>query len=310
MNTTAASDLVGKDQCPECRKLGRDNSKDNLATYRDGHQWCFSCGYYVPASLEHRIRSTITRPDKGPRKVELPFDASINIPANVMVRLGTWGLDEHLVKKHRFLWSETKRRLIMPVYGPDGELLMYQERSWDIGLPKYLTNGLSSDILHILYPEGEEDDRSVVILTEDLVSAIKVSQYKPAMPLWGSDIPLKTIKRLASQFHVVGVWLDPDMKLKAVKDVLRISQYVPAFFVHSNLDPKFYSKDSIKEHIDIAGYKMMFKNQESRAHSAEQQGSCVLDKSLVCVTDDEHVCNCKKNPDGTTKQWQTKRLEA
>lgn len=317
MNTTAASDLVSRDQCPRCRERGHDNNKDNLAIYRDGHEWCFACGYYVPASAEHRIRSTtITVPNKGPTPVELPFDASVNIPTNVKVRLLTWGITEDLIIKHGFLWSEQRRRLIMPVYGPEGDLLMFQERSWEIGQPKYLTKGLSSDILHILYPDGEEDDRSVVILTEDLISAIRVSNYKPAMPLWGSDIPLKTIKRLASKFAVVGVWLDPDMKVKAVKDVLRISQYVPAFFVNSNLDPKFYGVDAIKDHIDIAGYKMMFKNKEVTAKVPEtavpnyRGHSCVADRTRICLSDDEHTCGCLKNTDGTVRQWKTKRLEA
>lgn len=38
--------LLRMEQCPECRKEGRDNSKDNLGTYDDGHSYCFACGYY------------------------------------------------------------------------------------------------------------------------------------------------------------------------------------------------------------------------------------------------------------------------
>lgn len=269
----SAKDKVATEQCPRCKANGKDNSQDNLAIYGDGHQWCYACGYHVPAPLENRIKTTITHTDasnKPPKTIELPFDASVNIPRDIEVRLETWGLTKALIAKHKFMWSNQKQRLIMPVYDIYGQLLMYQERSWDIGLRKYLTTGPCSDIMHVLYPTGYEGDKSVVILTEDLVSAIKVSLYKPAMPLWGSDIPLKTIKRLASQFYVVGVWLDPDMKLKAIKDVLRISQYVPAFFIHSHLDPKFYNKEQIKEHIDICGYKMLYKDQEAKSWTPEK----------------------------------------
>ena len=38
--------LVDRDRCPACASAGRDTSKDNLAIYDDGHQYCFSCGYY------------------------------------------------------------------------------------------------------------------------------------------------------------------------------------------------------------------------------------------------------------------------
>lgn len=36
---------TGHKQCPACAKLGKDNSKNNLACYADGGEYCFSCGY-------------------------------------------------------------------------------------------------------------------------------------------------------------------------------------------------------------------------------------------------------------------------
>ena len=38
------NELVRKEQCPSCAKLGKDNSKDHLAVYSDGQTHCFSCG--------------------------------------------------------------------------------------------------------------------------------------------------------------------------------------------------------------------------------------------------------------------------
>lgn len=46
MEETQDSVCVSRKQCPECAANGRDNSKDNLAIYSDGHGFCFSCGYY------------------------------------------------------------------------------------------------------------------------------------------------------------------------------------------------------------------------------------------------------------------------
>ena len=36
--------LIRKEQCPDCAKMGKDTSKDNLAIYSDGQTHCFSCG--------------------------------------------------------------------------------------------------------------------------------------------------------------------------------------------------------------------------------------------------------------------------
>ena len=254
--------LLYQTQCPECASKGKDTSKDNLGVYSDGHVYCFACRHYRDASLEKKLMPVKVKTET--KEIALPFDASINFPEEVLSRLSAWGITPADIVNHHFKWSESRKVLVMPVYSIDGTLLMYQERSWDIGAKKYLTYGSPSDILHIIRPIGVPEDNSVIIITEDLVSAIKVSKYKPAMPIWGSDIPLKTITRLAARFSVVGVWLDPDMKLKAVKDVLRISQYVPAFFIDSTLDPKFYELERIKEHIDIAGYKLLYKDEPAK----------------------------------------------
>ena len=260
--------IVSRDQCPRCKANGKDNSRDNLAIYSDGHEWCYSCGYHVPARLEKRIATLNTIIDQGnkaPKILELPSDASVNLPVDVHSRLRSWGLTEEDIIKHNIRWSEVRQTIVYPIYDAYGQLIMYQERNW-VGwkTPKYLTFGNPSDILHILYPQGHKEDNSCIILTEDLISAIRVSKSFPAMPLWGNQIPLQTIRRLASRFQTIGVWLDPDMKLKAVKDVIRISQYVPAFFIESSLDPKFYNDERIKEHIAIAGYDLIFKDEMAK----------------------------------------------
>ena len=36
--------LIRKEQCPDCAKMGKDTSKDNLAIYSDGQTHCFACG--------------------------------------------------------------------------------------------------------------------------------------------------------------------------------------------------------------------------------------------------------------------------
>ncbi len=269
---------VVKSQCPRCAAQGRDRSGDNLAIYADGHEYCFSCNYYVPAPPSAKIKQMSqairVESNKAPDIIKLPFDASPNFSPEILSRLTSWGITMKDIEKHKLMWSDMENRLVMPVYDQYGQLLMYQARSFTPGAIKYLTKGGSSDILHILQSEPEGPNyNECIILVEDLISAIRISHYKPAMPLWGNDIPLKTIRRLATRYHTVGVWLDPDMRLKSIKDVLRINQYVPAFVITSNLDPKLYSLENIKEHIDLAAYEMFYKDQPTKTfnnHSAEK----------------------------------------
>lgn len=41
-----SSKLIRRERCPNCAKLGRDTSEDNLGVYDDGHSFCYACEYY------------------------------------------------------------------------------------------------------------------------------------------------------------------------------------------------------------------------------------------------------------------------
>ncbi len=42
-----SSNLLYHTQCPKCAEEGRDNGKDNLGVFDDGHSHCFSCNFHV-----------------------------------------------------------------------------------------------------------------------------------------------------------------------------------------------------------------------------------------------------------------------
>ena len=132
-------------------------------------------------------------------------------------------------------------------------------RSFNPDKPKYLTKGPASDILHVIRPPGAVDN-GTIILVEDIFSAIRVGLHYNCMPLWGNNIPLKLIKRLSKSFATLGIWLDPDMRVKSVKDALYASQYIPTYVIHSQADPKTYNSHAIRTHVDVAGYQIMYQN--------------------------------------------------
>jgi len=83
-------------------------------------------------------------------------------------------------------------------------------------------------------------------LVEDIVSAIKVSRQRGAIPIFGSSISAKQILRLKTVVDEVWYWLDPDMRAKSVK-MAKLSNLLglPAHVIFSNRDPKEHDHESI-----------------------------------------------------------------
>lgn len=50
-----SSKAVGKEQCPECARHGRDTSQDNLIIYDDGHKYCYACSHYIRGDMDGSI---------------------------------------------------------------------------------------------------------------------------------------------------------------------------------------------------------------------------------------------------------------
>ena len=238
--------------CPKC------GSRDNLGRWDDGHGWCFGCGYYEPPQIHRSITQT-------PEKVKTCYNDLIMPPDDISKCIGikgwTW------LKKYGILesevndcfWSDSKQWLIFPIYSKLARkdynkdiLIAWQARNFDPirYKPKYITHGQIGDIIHLY---GKESD--TVVLVEDILSAIKVgrSQHQ-SMPMFGSNISLKTLTRLAKRFKKLGIWLDMDKAKESLKSKLRASQlgFDQVFTIITPKDPKEYSDEEIK--MKLQGY--------------------------------------------------------
>lgn len=96
-----------------------------------------------------------------------------------------------------------------------------------------------------MYPLGKK--QNVLIITEDLLSAIKIARQGYAMPLWGSEASTPLLMRLKGICGGILVWLDSD-KWKNAHDIVNRSQSIglKAMCVFTNLDPKEYTDEKIK----------------------------------------------------------------
>lgn len=235
--------LISQTRCPECAKLGKDTSRNNLALYSDGHSYCYSCGYYVTSS---KIGRFLTKKQEvlEEHKVLLPVDCDVSYPTIALDWIAKYELTKNDLYTHNVLWSESWKRLIFPYYGPEG-LLAWQGRYFGGEKKgKWFSQGNLKDVFHIL---GKGDE---IILVEDVVSAIKLSRFTSALPIFGSSIGFKRFKRLAMLTKKVGIWLDFDKRKETILEQRRASLCgLESRVIYSEVDPKEIPYSLIKDYL-------------------------------------------------------------
>lgn len=242
-----SSYVIRHERCPECAKLGKDRSGDNLAVYSDGHRFCFSCGYHSSGSRIPRFTSSdaVSQPVS---EITLPHDSSYDYPKVALDWIEQYELTRNDLLKQRVVWSDWYCRLIFPVFSFDG-LIAYQGRYFgpDTTKPKWWGEGNLKDTLHIL--KGKDD--SCIILVEDIISAMKLQKVgHTSMPLFGSHVDLSRLKRIKNYYHKIILWLDPDKRKESIKFAnIGKSLGLNMRVIFSDLDPKQHSTSEIEEYL-------------------------------------------------------------
>ena len=235
------SHILRHEQCPECKKNGKDNGKDNLGVYSDGHKYCYSCGFYEPGSAIIRFKSKEEPPPQD-KTIILPFDVTTSIRQDALDWFFSYGFDENTVTRHTIMWSPFREMLIFP-YIIEGNLEGWQGRLFgeDKAKRKWFTQG---DVDNIIYLLGRPS--RTVVLVESIVSAIKVSRVAQTCPILGSHISNRRLLRL-SRFHdTIVLWLDPDKRKEAMEIAKRAQLFgITTKVILSDKKPKDYSLDEI-----------------------------------------------------------------
>lgn len=248
------STFIKHTSCPQC------GSRDNLGVYTD-HEYCFGCGYHSFTSNSIRTLPQDRGRHGGILNIVLPPDYDNHIPESGLAWLNKYKLTPNEIYGNRIGWSENgilirnsiifAPCLIFPVYDSYGNLLMWQGRYFgeDREVPKYYTRG-GKDLLHILGRRNKGENGDEIVLTEDLISAIKVSRVTRAMPIFGSGINQTLLTRLLSQTDSLVFWLDSDKEKEARRLLKRASQWFRNVKVIATpLDPKEYSTEAIRRFL-------------------------------------------------------------
>jgi hypothetical protein len=231
--------------CPRC------GSKDNCGEYDDGHEYCFGCKYFKPGKTNlaevHRTCPVITANSKN-----FPEDAEYYIPVEPMKWLLSCGITYSTQKQFGIQWSPSQQLVCWKIgnLGWQGRCFSPEAKT------KYISHGKIHEEIYVIgstFPLSflSENPRYTVVLVEDYISAIRVSNYLPVMPLFGCTINLEALITLARQFNTVLVWLDSD-KLDNARRIAKNANMVglEGTVIYTKKDPKEYTNEEIKEKLN------------------------------------------------------------
>lgn len=230
--------------CPKC------GSSDAFAEYDDGHFWCFSCRAYVPPkdmNIQH-VEKHFTKTIKG--VMPLPKDFTTDIPKEPYSWLKKYAITSEEISANNLGWSQSEQMLIFPYYGDANNVLCWQGRYFPSRSPKVCTRGFPDSHI-LLHNCGDRNSVRRVVVVEDAISAIKVSRVCDCSELLGSNLSLQKAVRLSKLYSHLTLWLDYDK----LKEMIKLTEkYRSLFnnvnFIATELDPKEYSTEQIKEFLN------------------------------------------------------------
>lgn len=217
--------------------------------------FCFRCGFKDFQPHGQRRICDINRHNHEFRNqpivpVSLPKDYQLDIPKEGRRWFLQYGIDSELAAKYRFGWTPKYERVVIPIYSLTGELDALQMRAVLQGQkPKYI-NPTGPNVRSAVFMSGEPN--GVTVVTEDVLSAIKVGRVHHATSILGTTMTDERAAKIAKYNHTAIVWLDPDGAgiIGTTKACRQLQlQGVKCYIVRSELDPKKYNSDEIKEHL-------------------------------------------------------------
>lgn len=257
--------ILGREERYDHAECG--DTKARLYVKRIKQGYLFHCHNCTTSGIDRTVKTTpsetlklLTAPDDSltsgivdNNAIEIPATFTTTLTKTAKDWLRKYGITEQEAYYYKFGVVTRANRLLLPVF-KDGKLVYYQARNLGIvdkDNPKYLNcrAKAAEDILFESTARYETDSKTC-ILTEDILSAIKVGRHIKTYALLGSYIPTNIMKRLQN-YDAVGIWLDPDKRKEAIKYATRLSSITGkrAIPIISEADPKEHDDAYIKSKI-------------------------------------------------------------
>lgn len=237
---------------PSCSKGDK-----TFVVVRDGLNftgYCHRCHGVARTATKHtpataRKFSSVSNQDVVTAKVSLPKDSTKEIHPEGLIWLYKYGLD---AESYDFWYSPAQHRLIIPVYGAEGDLVYYQGRylgTVDRLHPKY--NSVRLKRGNTYYTSLFQSSSTIVV--EDVLSALVLegAGYHATALLY-STINTDLAAYLKKQGYTkVYIWLDEDKYAEGLKGAKLLRGLgVESKTIKTKLDPKCYSIGQTQEIIN------------------------------------------------------------
>jgi hypothetical protein len=244
-----------------------DRSQVISHTERGYSTYCFRCGEDSKQFRSHGHRSLAERLQHkkeleqymhGGGVLEVPEDFTPNIPAAVLAWLLKAGVSYRLAQAYGIGWSPKLNRIVLPVWEGD-TLIAVQSRAVYAGqFPKYLnkSGGVHKSPLFWSNPAYSlpEYSSNVLVITEDILSTIRVGRLFPAVSTLGTKLSIhRAVRSSIAQADMVLIWYDPDEAgtkgAQAAQKKLDLIG-VPCTIIKSDKDPKEYDNATIQQKVN------------------------------------------------------------
>jgi hypothetical protein len=229
MRLLAKSNVVSQGPCScacGCK------SSDASTQYADGSVWCFSCGH----GKGTKGQRTMMFSDREQLESVNLYRERLPVDATHCRKNYDWlkqYIDDDEIEKHGFFYCPYADRHVIG-FNEGKEDYFYEARAVTDRMPKSKQDGTKPYPI-LMAP----DDLGVLVIVEDMVSAIKVSRQYHAMPLFGSYFPSHIMAKVkAADVQMAIIWLDEDKYDKAMEYAQQLGALVPAVAIRTHLDPK------------------------------------------------------------------------
>src|SRR5690554_4468729 len=171
--------------------------------------WCFRCGEGGFKAKQPTLSDMVELRRREAEDTALRYDPSLPTPmvqdprewpAAARLWLYRAGLHDRRIMELGFYFHPTTQRVVLPVV-EDGRVTYWQARAVMPGqAPKYINPRVDREAVLPRYGEGR-----MVVLTEDILSAVRVGEVAEAWSLMGTAMKAPVLARLSMEDRPVAV---------------------------------------------------------------------------------------------------------
>jgi len=203
--------------CPSCK------ARNTFSCYKDGRDYVYNCfklgcnlrGAYTTDMTAAEIKLRMERvKDNDIKELQaLVYPEYVVQPTSQHVLLHKF-VDQYDLQSEGLMYDVKDRRAVFPIYY-NGRLLDAVGRALDGAIPKWYRYSGNADF----FTKRINPDADVVVVVEDVISAIKVAHYAPSavgFAILGTSLNV-TMMRHLGEFRKVVIALDRDATHKTLQ---------------------------------------------------------------------------------------------